>query len=81
MERSDPRRESQWRALVIDGETFYACPDEFPPDDGGVAAFKAAYLKVMTKCIELSNAHAAERGHRFADVSGKQSKVRQNGGM
>ena len=55
MERSDPRRESQWRALTIDGQTFYACPAEFPPDDAGVAAFKAAYLKVMTKCIKLSN--------------------------
>jgi hypothetical protein len=34
-ERSDPAVETQWRALDIDDRIFYACPDEFPPDETG----------------------------------------------
>jgi hypothetical protein len=31
-EHSDPRVQSDWRAISLNGVVFYACPDHFPAD-------------------------------------------------
>lgn len=49
-QRSNPRLESQWRALEVDNEIFYACPDEFPSDRAGKHAFSKAYQLVIA-CV------------------------------
>lgn len=41
--RSNPNVESDWRAIQIEDEILYACPNEFPPDGAGKEAFTAAY--------------------------------------
>lgn len=46
-QRSDPKVQTQWRALEIDGEIIYGCPDEFPCDGAGDKAFKTAYQLVI----------------------------------
>jgi len=46
-EQSEPGVESQWRALTVDGKTWYACPDEFPPDRASPEKFKNAYQRVL----------------------------------
>lgn len=46
-QRSNPRFESQWRALEIDNEIVYACPDEFPDDKAGRDDFRKAYQVVI----------------------------------
>jgi len=50
---SDPKIESQWRLLEVDGVRYYACPAEFPPDTAEAEAFKAAYLAIFTKIMSL----------------------------
>lgn len=57
VQRSDPNVSSQWRMILLDGKRFYACPDEFPPDETATAdEFSVAYQKVMLRCIALLNA-------------------------
>lgn len=46
-QHSNPGTESNWRIVEIDGQSFYACPNEFPPDGSGKKAFKVAYQLVM----------------------------------
>ncbi|OWY63990.1 hypothetical protein B7486_49810 [cyanobacterium TDX16] len=42
-QRSDPKVQTQWRALEIDSEIVYGCPDEFPRDGAEKEKFKTAY--------------------------------------
>ncbi len=51
--RSHPAVESDWRCVIVDGERFYVCPAEFPPDGAGREAFREAYLKVMRKILSI----------------------------
>lgn len=51
--KSDPTANSDWRAVTVDGETFYACTKEFPPDGASAAEFEAAYDKVIRKVLDL----------------------------
>lgn len=56
-ETSDPRVESNWRGVKLDraGPIYYACPDEFPPDEGGTRpAFAAAYTRFFEACVEAA---------------------------
>lgn len=56
-EMSDPRVESNWRGVKLDraGPIYYACPDEFPPDEGGTrTAFAAAYTRFFEACVEAA---------------------------
>lgn len=46
---SDPKIESQWRAVEVDGTRYYACPDHFPPDTGTREQFRQAYVAVLRK--------------------------------
>jgi hypothetical protein len=48
-EHSDPTKNTDWRAIDLDGQRAYACPHEFPPAD--LAAFEAAYLKVFNAAV------------------------------
>lgn len=53
-QRSDPKVESNWRVLQLgEGERYYACPDEFPPDGSDSDAFKEAYSRVLMHIVEL----------------------------
>lgn len=49
--RSHPQVESNWRAIELDENRFYACPDEFPTNGSGKNAFKAAYETVLACCF------------------------------
>jgi hypothetical protein len=51
-QQSDPKIESQWRLLVVDGGQYYACPKEFPKDGSSVKAFRKAYMAVMVRIAE-----------------------------
>lgn len=42
---------SAWRAVVWDGERFYACPGEFPGDEAPAVAFKQAFVIVIIACV------------------------------
>lgn len=57
-ERSDPRIESQWRALLVDDVLYYVCPGEFPPDEAEREDFKTAYQLIISKIL-LVQAEAA----------------------
>lgn len=55
-ERSTPHAETNWRALDIDDRIFYACPDEFPPDETGTKeelalAFQLCFAAAMLKSV------------------------------
>jgi len=50
---SDPAIESNWRAVQWEGQIYYACVDEFPPDDSSQEAFSEAYQKVFKKVLEI----------------------------
>ena len=50
---SDPRVHTNWRAFQVDGETYYACTAEFPPDNASAGKFKRAYARVMKKIMAL----------------------------
>lgn len=52
-QRSDPKAESQWRAIDYNGRLFYVCPDEFPPDTATALEFEAAYIKVFRDIIQV----------------------------
>ena len=51
IERSDPTKNTNWRAIDVDGQRVYACPREFPPDTADPAAFEAAFLKVFNAAV------------------------------
>jgi hypothetical protein len=52
--RSHPGVESDWRCVIVDGERFYVCPDEFPPDGAGREEdFREAYKLVLTKILSV----------------------------
>jgi len=50
-QRSDPTVSSQWRCVQLAGRTFYACPDEFPPDDASAAKFMLAYKRFIAEAV------------------------------
>lgn len=45
--RSNSNVQSDWRAIDIENDTIYVCPDEFPPDQAGTEAFRKAYGLVI----------------------------------
>lgn len=56
---SNPRVESNWRAVSLNGVTFYACPDHFPADDElpedpdeRKALYTAAYRAFLQAAID-----------------------------
>ncbi len=51
--RSSPGRNSQWRALELDGHRFYVCPKHVPPDGSSTEAFRDAYILVLRKIVNL----------------------------
>jgi len=53
VEKSNPNKESNWRAIDIGGSRYYACPNEFPPDGSSVDDFETAYLKIFIKIMNL----------------------------
>ncbi len=62
-EQSSPEVESQWRCVVVDGERFYVCPNEFPSDEVGTREdFKEAYLKVMKRILSIRAKRLKEAG-------------------
>lgn len=50
---SDPRVHSQWRAITVDGETYYACTREFPDDRASAKKFQRAYDRILRKIAAL----------------------------
>lgn len=52
-QRSNPTVESNWRALTVDGETYYACPREFPKDGARAGKFAKAYERILRKIMAL----------------------------
>lgn len=51
-QHSDPDTESNWRALVLDDVTYYACTDHFPLDGASREQFRDAYIRVLEVCFE-----------------------------
>ena len=49
-ERAGPGMSSNWRAVDIDDERFYACPRELPPDGASAKAYKKAYRRLLNHC-------------------------------
>ena len=51
---SHPRVKSDWRAIQLDTDVFYACPDHFPKDKGATKKdFEDAYRWVLIKAHQL----------------------------
>jgi hypothetical protein len=62
--RSHPAVESDWRCVIVDGERFYVCPDEFPPDGAGREEdFREAYKLVLTKVLSVRGKRIKEQLH------------------
>lgn len=57
-ERSDPSVESDWRCIEVDGQGYYVCPNEFPPDTASAKDFEKAYRRVLEHIIVTHNLHA-----------------------
>lgn len=55
-QQSDPGRRSNWRAVVLDTRTYYACPGHFPPDGSDAEAFEAAYYRFLRRALETHRA-------------------------
>lgn len=56
-QQSDPRQESNWRAIQIDEEIFYICTDHFPPDKmATIQGFTDAYEEVINSLFEKREA-------------------------
>lgn len=49
--------------LGIDGESYWICPAEYPPTAGGVDAYFAAYVRIVTKIREMRNEKASKTGN------------------
>jgi len=62
---ADPDVVTDWRAVHIEGDIFYACPDEFPPDTADQTAFQEAYQKFVLAAIEKRTQLVAERRQRL----------------
>ena len=52
--QSEPQVESNWRLVEVDGQPYYICPAEFPPDDATEDAFAAAYQAVFEKIDNIN---------------------------
>lgn len=50
-----PHQHSNWRCIEVEGQKYYACPDEFPADTAGKDKFKTAYQLVVACCINDLN--------------------------
>lgn len=50
---SDPAVESNWRAITVDGEAYYACTREFPHDGARAGKFAKAYARILSKIAAL----------------------------
>jgi hypothetical protein len=57
--QSDPAIESNWRAIQVSGRTYYACPQEFPPDGSSQLQFTEAYTRVLNAIVDASKRRAA----------------------
>lgn len=55
-QQSDPGRRSNWRAVILDTRTYYACPGHFPPDGSDAEAFEAAYYRFLRRALETHRA-------------------------
>jgi hypothetical protein len=65
--QSDVQVESNWRCVIVDGERFYACPNEFPPDGAGREEFREAYKLVLTKVLSVRGKRIKEQLHNERD--------------
>jgi len=54
IEQSSPDRNSDWRAVEINGRRFYVCPLHFPDDTQPSHEFCCAYLRVLEALQRLS---------------------------
>ena len=55
-ERSDPGRESNWRAIEIIGTRHYFCPGEFPDDGASKSEYAVAYARCVQAIIDARQA-------------------------
>lgn len=52
-QKSDPKVNSDWRAIQVAGRTFYACAEHFPPDGSSSKAFEKAYAKFIRRAVAV----------------------------
>lgn len=53
--KSNPMVESNWTAITVDaGQTYYACPAEFPPTNSSRKAYADAYERILAKILKLA---------------------------
>jgi hypothetical protein len=60
---SDVWGESHWARVTVDGERFYVCPTEFPPDGAGEEEFEKAGKLVLTKVLSIRVKRIKEQLH------------------
>jgi len=79
---ADPEVLSDWRAVQLSSDLFYACPDEFPPDGASSAEYEAAYTRFLEAAIkkraELVAARRASILRAIRGPNGKLKKVRRS---
>lgn len=57
-QESSPTSNLQWRGVEINGDRFYACPQEFPPDGSSVEDFSKAYEVFLVVAVLAANPSA-----------------------
>jgi hypothetical protein len=50
-QRSDPVRETNWRAVEVNERRYYACAAEFPADGASAEKFSQAYERVIREVL------------------------------
>lgn len=77
-ERSNPERDSGWRAITAnDDPAYYVCPLEMPPGGAGEDKFSLAYTVVMHTIYALR----AGRKPEDSPVLGRWIRARRSGAI
>ena len=57
----DPDILSDWRAVELNSDIFYACVDEFPPDGASKEEYEIAYARFLEAAIKARAELVAKR--------------------
>lgn len=78
---TDPDIITDWRAVVLDGDTFYACPDEFPSHADDQVAYEQAYGRFLQAALDARAGLVAQRRARLMQAirgpNGKLKKIKR----
>jgi hypothetical protein len=77
-EKSNPNIQSRWRALEIDNQIIYACPNEFPSDRARKEAFQKAYQLVIACGLDELIARTGKARNPEIELYRKQRQQARN---